>query len=200
LSRDSGLGIRGLPMEVDPFRLRAKRFGDSPQPWRERLALLCQIQIFRTNAIKISYCTNDSGFFTIACVTEAQTPAQCCDASVRLPIQFASCFGRDCAARRRESLPGGFGQRQRAQVHAGDAWALERCGVLSSAAALHHAFAVGRGPVWARLHALIPDRGGILAVDDTGFPQQGPALGRRQTAVLRGARKTGNCQVGVRPR
>jgi len=52
-------------------------------------------------------------------------------------------------------------------------------------------------PVWARLHAVISDRGGIVALDDTGFPRQGT----QSVGVTRhycGALGTsGNCQVGV---
>ena len=44
--------------------------------------------------------------------------------------------------------------------------------------------------VWAQLRTVVPVRRGILAVDDTSFPQAGTPVGRRATAVLRGARDT----------
>lgn len=52
-------------------------------------------------------------------------------------------------------------------------------------------------PLWDRLSDVLPDRGGILAIDDTGLPKQGRhSVGvKRQYSGTLG--KTGNCQVAV---
>src|SRR5207244_2383031 len=50
-------------------------------------------------------------------------------------------------------------------------------------------------PLWDRLSAVIPERRGILALDDTGLPKQGRhSVGvKRQYSGTLG--KTGNCEV-----
>jgi SRSO17 transposase len=52
-------------------------------------------------------------------------------------------------------------------------------------------------PVWARLRALIPERRGILAVDDTGFPKHGTHWVGVKRQYCGALGKTGHCQVGV---
>ena len=111
--------------------------------------------------------------------------------------QFAPCFGRhvqrDAASRYLAGLVNDSTRKSMQAMHG-------RLSDAGSYQALQHFITHSpwpAGPVWARLHALIPDRGGILAVDDTGFPKQGlHSVGvKRQYCGALG--KTGNCQVGV---
>jgi SRSO17 transposase len=132
----------------------------------------------------------------MACVTEADARAvlQCFGA---FADQFAACFGRDvqrdAASRYLAGLVNDSSRKSMQAMHgrlseAGSYQALQHF-------ITHSPWAVA--PVWARLHALIPDRRGILALDDTGFPKQGTqSVGvKRQYCGALG--KTGNCQVGV---
>lgn len=111
--------------------------------------------------------------------------------------QFADCFGRrvqrDAASQYLEGL---FNDSERKSIQA-------MHGRLSdpvSYQALQHF--VTHSPwdanrLWRRLREGVPDRRGILALDDTGFPKQGKhSVGvKRQYCGTLG--KTGNCQVAV---
>ena len=111
--------------------------------------------------------------------------------------QFADCFGRhvqrDAASRYLAGLVNDSTRKSMQAMHgrlsdAGSYQALQHF-------ITHSPWAVG--PVWTRLHAIIPDRGGILAVDDTGFPKQGTQSVGVKRQYCRALGKTGNCQVGV---
>ena len=111
--------------------------------------------------------------------------------------QLAECFGRrvqrDGASRYLAGLVNDSARKSMQAMH----------GRLSDAGtyqALQHFITDSpwsSAPLWTRLRALIPERRGILAVDDTGFPKQGTQLVgvKRQYSGALG--KTGNCQVGV---
>ena len=111
--------------------------------------------------------------------------------------QFAACFGRrvqaDAAS---QYLQGLFNDSERKSMQAMHG----RLSDPMTYQALQHFITDSPwppGPMWTRLREITPERRGILAVDDTGFPKQGThSVGvKRQYCGALG--KTGNCQVGV---
>jgi len=111
--------------------------------------------------------------------------------------QFADCFGRaaqrDAASRYLEGL---FNDSERKSMQAMHG----RLTDPGTYQALQHFITDApwsAASVWARLRALVPERRGILALDDTGLPKQGKhSVGvKRQYCGALG--KIGNCQVAV---
>jgi SRSO17 transposase len=111
--------------------------------------------------------------------------------------QFAGCFGRR-AHRRYASryVRGLLNDSERKSMQAmhgrlsdpGDYQGLQHF-------ITHSSWAVR--PFWQRLRERLPVRGGILAVDDTGFPKQGKASVGVQRQYSGTLGKIGNCQVAV---
>ena len=111
--------------------------------------------------------------------------------------QFADCFGRrvqrEAASQYLEGL---FNDSERKSMQAMHG----RLSEPGTYQALQHF--ITHSPwsatrVWERLRALVPERRGILALDDTGLPKQGKhSVGvKRQYCGALG--KIGNCQVAV---
>jgi SRSO17 transposase len=63
--------------------------------------------------------------------------------------------------------------------------------------AFHHALPVGRGGGLGAVARTVPVRTGILAIDDTGFPEQGTRSVGVQRQYCGALGKIGNCQVAV---
>ena len=111
--------------------------------------------------------------------------------------QFADCFGRrvqrDAASQYLEGL---FNDSERKSMQAMHGRLIDP----GSYQGLQHFITHSpwnAGRVWDRLRAPVPERRGILALDDTGLPKQGKhSVGvKRQYCGALG--KTGNCQVAV---
>ena len=110
---------------------------------------------------------------------------------------FASCFGRRVQTNAASQyLQGLFNDSERKSMQA-------MHGRLSDPPpyqALQHFITDSPWPtagMWARLREVIPERRGILAVDDTGFPKQGTASVGVKRQYCGALGKTGNCQVAV---
>ena len=111
--------------------------------------------------------------------------------------QFAECFGRrvqrDAVSQYLEGL---FNDSERKSMQAMHG----RLSDPGTYQALQHFITHSpwkAGRVWNRVRALVPERRGILALDDTGLPKQGKhSVGvKRQYCGALG--KIGNCQVAV---
>jgi SRSO17 transposase len=111
--------------------------------------------------------------------------------------QFAGCFGRRAhrryASRYVQGLLNDSDRKSMQAMHGrlsdpGDYQGLQHF-------ITHSSWAVR--PFWQRLRERLPVRGGILAVDDTGFPKQGKASVGVQRQYSGTLGKVGNCQVAV---
>jgi SRSO17 transposase len=111
--------------------------------------------------------------------------------------QFKDCFGhRAQHVSLRQYVDGLLGDSPRKSMSA----MLARVTAPSSYQAFQHF--ITHAPwdaeaVWQRLRAVVPDRTGILMLDETSFPKQGPhsvGVGRQYCGALG---KVANCQVAV---
>ena len=105
-------------------------------------------------------------------------------------------FRAPCPEGCRESLLGRTPQRQRAEVHAGDAWALERRGNLPGAAAFHHGLAVA---TWTDVGAAARADAGTTRHPGRRrhrLSETRAAFRGRHAAILRRARQDGQLPSG----
>ncbi|MGH8262821.1 MAG: IS701 family transposase [Steroidobacteraceae bacterium] len=111
--------------------------------------------------------------------------------------QFTTCFGRRAhrtyASRYLQGLLNDSGRKSMQPMHA-------RLSDPGSYQGLQHFITHSTWearPFWQRLHEVIPVRGGILAIDDTGLPKQGTASVGVQRQYCGALGKVANCQVAV---
>lgn len=111
--------------------------------------------------------------------------------------QFTTCFGRrghrTYASRYLQGLLSDSGRKSIQPMH-------ERLSEPGSYQGLQHFITHstwGVRPFWRRLRELIPERSGILAIDDTGLPKQGTASVGVQRQYCGALGKVANCQVAV---
>lgn len=111
--------------------------------------------------------------------------------------QFASCFGRRVQAKAASHyLEGLLNDSPRKSMQAMHG----RLSDPPTYQALQHFITDSpwsTAALWARLREVIPEREGLLAVDDTGFPKQGRQSVGVQRQYCGALGKTGNCQVAV---
>lgn len=111
--------------------------------------------------------------------------------------QFARCFGRrvqaNAASQYLHGLLNDSARKSMQAMHG-------RLSDPPTYQALQHFITDSPWPtaaLWTRLRELIPERQGVLAVDDTGFPKQGSQSVGVQRQYCGALGKTGNCQVAV---